>query len=186
MQFKVKDIGDDGLDVDVPITASWLARECGDAGVAVAPSGVGFSGRIEPSGSDYLLRGSLSGGFVTACARCLEPATLPLDVEISVVYVEDQGGGGGGGGKTKGKDDDEDEEGVDAPDVIRFSDGLIDLGSELREEILLALPVSVLCREDCAGLCPVCGGNRNASPCDCEERQRQKQSKFATLAKLKS
>ena len=177
MQFKVKDIGEDGLDVDLPITASWLERECPDAGVAVGPKGVRFTGRLERSADDYLLRGRLSGAFVTPCARCLEPAALPLAVDVSVVYVEEFAGGA-----AKDADDEDD----DAPDVIRFTEGLVDLGSELREEILLALPVSVLCREDCAGLCPVCGGNRNTSPCACEERQRQQQSKFAALAKLKS
>jgi uncharacterized protein len=180
MQFKVKDIGDDGLDVEAPITPSWLARECADAGVALAPEGITFTGRLERSGSDYLLRGSLAGSFLTPCGRCLEPATLPIKVDVSVVYVEDDVGSG------KGKDAEEDDEALDAPDVIHFSEGVIDLGSELREEILLALPGSVLCREDCAGLCPVCGGNRNANPCTCEERQRQSQSKFAALGKLKS
>ena len=52
--------------------------------------------------------------------------------------------------------------------------------------ILLAVPVSALCSPSCQGLCPVCGGNRNLTPCDCEERQRQGESKFAALAKLKS
>jgi uncharacterized protein len=69
---------------------------------------------------------------------------------------------------------------------LTFSGGVIDLTAELRDELLLALPPSPLCREECAGLCPVCGGNRNATPCECAERERIRSGKFAALAKLKS
>jgi len=69
---------------------------------------------------------------------------------------------------------------------LTFADGTIDLSPELRDELMLAVPVSVLCREGCIGLCAVCGGNRNITPCDCVEQQRQSQSRFAVLGKLKS
>jgi uncharacterized protein len=96
------------------------------------------------------------------------------------MYVERETDGDG--------EDDEtiDEDSLAAPDLLTFKDGVIDLGPELRDEILLELPVSVFCREDCLGLCPVCGGNRNLAPCDCALRQQQAQSKFAALAKLKT
>jgi uncharacterized protein len=45
---------------------------------------------------------------------------------------------------------------------------ILDLSELVRQAILLALPLTPLCREDCAGLCPVCGANRNQEPCDCE------------------
>jgi uncharacterized protein len=45
-------------------------------------------------------------------------------------------------------------------------DGLL-LEDVLREQILLALPAKILCKEDCKGLCPECGRNRNTDPCDC-------------------
>jgi len=182
MQFKVKDIGDEGVDVDLPITAVWLARECAGAEVSPGPDGLRFSGRLERSGHDFLLRGELAGSLVTPCARCLEPAALPLEVDVSVIYVEKPEARAASQGQGQG-DDDED---LDAPDVIPFTEGVIDLAAEMREEILLALPVSVLCREDCLGLCPICGGNRNLKPCDCVDQQRARESKFAVLARLKS
>jgi uncharacterized metal-binding protein YceD (DUF177 family) len=177
MKFKVKDIGEDGIDVDLAITPAWLAQQCADLELRPDPDSgkrFGFRGRIEVTADDYLLRGKLNGGLLVPCARCLEPAKLPLDVDVSVVYVEHE--------DNKAEDDDD----IDAPDVLTFEDGTIDLSPELRDEILLAVPVSVLCREDCAGLCSVCGNNRNLTPCDCVERQQQSQSKFAVLAKLKS
>jgi len=175
MQFKVKDIGDEGVEVDVALTPVWLGREC--AGIDVTPGveGLAFRGRLEISGSDYLLRGQLVGSLVTPCARCLESATLPLAVDVSVVYTE-----------VDDPDEVEEDDTLDAPDVLTFSGGVSDLTAELRDELLLALPPSPLCGEECAGLCPVCGGQRNATPCDCAERERARSGKFAVLAKLKS
>jgi uncharacterized protein len=43
----------------------------------------------------------------------------------------------------------------------------IDLGEAVREEFALAAPTYVLCREECAGLCPRCGADLNAGPCGC-------------------
>ncbi len=46
----------------------------------------------------------------------------------------------------------------------------LDISEDVRSEMLLALPMNLLCREDCAGLCPVCGVNRNKKKCRCHER----------------
>ena len=59
----------------------------------------------------------------------------------------------------------------------------IDLSAFLLEIMTLALPLQPLCKEDCHGLCPGCGADRNAGPCDCDE-QRPK-TPFAVLAALK-
>ena len=48
-----------------------------------------------------------------------------------------------------------------------IKDDQLDLGRVLETETTLALPMRALCREDCRGLCPVCGGNRNAEACAC-------------------
>lgn len=172
MQYKIKDIGLQGLDIQVPVTAPWAAAELSEAGVKPGPAGLTLRGRLEHSGQDYLLRGTLKGEVETSCVRCLEPALLPVDVDIAVCFVEKEK-------ETEESDD------LDAPDVIPFEDGVIDLSSEIRDEILLALPQNPACKESCAGLCPVCGGNRNVKPCDCEAQQKVAQSKFAALGKLK-
>lgn len=174
MRYKTKDIGDAGLEVQLPITAAWLGTECPGIDVEPGPAGVKLAGRIERSGEDYLLRGDLRGDLVTPCGRCLEPAAVPLDVPVIVQYVESD------------EDEDEDDGEDDADgDVRHFSGGEIDLSAELRDEILLALPIGPLCRPDCAGICSVCGGNRNAAPCDCEERQRIAGTKLSALKDLK-
>jgi uncharacterized protein len=76
----------------------------------------------------------------------------------------------------------EDEDAED--DVVSFQNGVIDLSLPMRDEILLAVPMTAICRPDCAGICPVCGRNRNLTPCDCE-KQALATSKLGALAKFK-
>ena len=183
MRYKTKDIGEEGLEVRVPVTDAWLSTELPDLELTPAPKGLTFSGRLEPSGEDsYLLRGDLRGALETVCGRCLEPAQIPLDLPVVVSYVEKDEGPA----RAAAADEDEGGEGSDdGGDVFTFSGGVIDLGGEIRDEILLALPISPLCRPDCAGICPVCGGNRNVQACDCEERQRLANSKLSGLKDIK-
>jgi uncharacterized protein len=172
MRFKIKDIGDDGLDVDLPVTAAWLDEQCPDLDARLSADGLSMHGVLEKSGDDVLLRGDLRGTLDASCARCLEPAHIVLDVPLTVTFVEK--------GEEDGEGDADDQE-----DVVFFDGAEIDLGAELRDEILLAVPINPLCQDGCLGLCPVCGGNRNNVPCDCEERQRGVTSKLSALGRIK-
>ena len=58
----------------------------------------------------------------------------------------------------------------------------LDLSELLRQQVILTLPDRPLCKEDCAGLCPVCGGNRNVKPCDCEVQADLRWSALAQLS----
>lgn len=55
--------------------------------------------------------------------------------------------------------------------IVLEEDGTLDLDRLLTEDILLALPTKFLCREDCRGLCPICGKNLNDGPCGCSQHQ---------------
>jgi uncharacterized protein len=169
MRFKINEIGAEGLALDVPLTSEWLAAACPDLEAHPGMAGLSLRGRLSKNGDDYLLVGHIGGVLETACARCLETARLPVDIDLAATYVPA----------------DEDEELDDDSDVIGFAGGEIDLSGEVRDEILLAIPLQTLCRESCKGLCPVCGGNRNTTPCECEAEQRQASSRFAALGKLK-
>ena len=59
----------------------------------------------------------------------------------------------------------------------------IDLEPLVRDQVVLAFPVQPLCRENCAGLCQVCGGNRNEQPCACPVDAGD--SRFAVLKRLR-
>ena len=59
-------------------------------------------------------------------------------------------------------------EGSSGEDYVLAHDGrVLDLTEAVREQVLLALPMVLLCRPDCAGICPRCGTNRNAANCSC-------------------
>lgn len=52
-----------------------------------------------------------------------------------------------------------------------YANNRLVLDKAIDDAISMSLPIRLLCREDCKGLCPVCGGNRNLSPCDCVSEQ---------------
>jgi uncharacterized protein len=68
-------------------------------------------------------------------------------------------------------------------DFVYYSDDLIDIDPLLAEQLLLQIPMKILCREDCKGLCPHCGVNMNADDCQC--REKRVDVRLAVLNKLK-
>ncbi len=182
MRYKTIDIGELGLDVDLPLDSAFLAEHLADLEATLAPEGLRFRGRLEPIGDDFLLRGKLNGALQFTCVRCLEPTKLPIDLDLAVSFVE-----GEEDAKVPQGDEKVDLDEGDPGDFAVFQNGVIDLAPEFREELLLAVPYSPRCEPECLGICPICGVNRDKTPCDCAEQQTLKRSPFAELAKkLKS
>lgn len=106
---------------------------------------------------DIRVRGNLDTKMEVACARCLEPVEQPIDTSFDLIF------------RPSGADLDNSDRAISTSETeIGYyeGDGLL-LEDVLREQILLALPAKNLCREDCKGLCPECGRNRNTDPCEC-------------------
>jgi uncharacterized protein len=106
---------------------------------------------------DIRLRGRLASKVELSCARCLEPVGQDVEREFELLY------------RPLGADAGRDELSVtDAEAEIGYyqGEGLL-LEDVLREQVLLALPLKVTCREDCKGLCPHCGQNLNQQQCSC-------------------
>ena len=106
---------------------------------------------------DIRLRGRLTAGLELECARCIEPVAQNITREFELLY------------RPLGADAGRDELSVtDAEAEIGYyqGDGIL-LEDVLREQVLLALPLKVTCREDCKGLCVHCGKNLNEAPCGC-------------------
>jgi uncharacterized protein len=112
----------------------------------------------------FRLVGTVKTELELACSRCLEPYRMPIDREFDLRYLP------AGSAEQSGAADDEgggDEVEDDDVAVTFYRDEQIDLDELLREQFYLALPMKPLCREDCQGICPQCGTNRNTAPCDC-------------------
>lgn len=96
----------------------------------------------------------------TQCARCLEPIERDLASAFDLLY------------RPLGVDAAGNERAVHEADTeIGYYQGDgIELHDVLLEQVLLAVPIKAVCREDCKGLCPHCGRNRNQESCACEDR----------------
>jgi uncharacterized protein len=106
---------------------------------------------------DIRLRGRLSASLEMDCARCLEPVAQSVVRDFELLY------------RPLGTDAGRDELSVtDAEAEIGYyqGEGLL-LEDVLREQVLLAVPLKVTCREDCRGLCLHCGKNLNQEQCSC-------------------
>jgi uncharacterized protein len=107
--------------------------------------------RLESVMEGVLVSGTVDATMTGECGRCLDPVSAPLQVEIQELYSYPDSGPYGAGSRASGARSDDDDE---LPSLV---DDLIDLEPVLRDALVLELPMSPLCREDCPGLCPECG-----------------------------
>lgn len=117
-----------------------------EAGLVGVRDEMRFDLVLEAIDGGILVQGDVKGSFTGSCRRCLGPLDLPFEVRVAEVYRP--------AGEVW-------EEGY----VIK--DGTIDLDRMTRDTVGLELPLSPLCRPDCAGLCPRCGADLNEGPCGC-------------------
>ncbi len=109
-------------------------------------------GRLQSIGEDrFYWQGTARTVVKGDCRRCLTPVATPLKLEIGALFTKDSDA-----------EDDPDAYPV-APDATE-----IDVTPAVREELVLAAPQYVVCRDDCKGLCPQCGKDLNAGACDCK------------------
>lgn len=113
---------------------------------------------------NIFVRGHLDGWVEVACSRCVGPLKLVVAEPIAVTYLphaqvaqEDE--------ELAGDEVEVDEEDMD---VYSYQGEEVDLEPLLREQVILAVPFAPLCREDCKGLCPVCGIDLNTGTCTCD------------------
>jgi uncharacterized protein len=108
---------------------------------------------------DIRLTGELGTRIEMACARCLEPVVEKVAHSFDLLY------------RPQGTDAGRAELSVTRAEaeVSYYQGEGILLEDAVREQVLLALPLKAICREDCKGLCPHCGKNLNAEQCSCAE-----------------
>jgi uncharacterized protein len=102
--------------------------------------------RLESVMEGVLVSGTVTGPLAGECARCLDPVASYVEVDLQELYAYPE------------SDATEDE-------ADRLDGDLLDLEPALRDAVVLALPLTPLCREDCGGLCVVCGAKRDEVDC---------------------
>lgn len=126
-------------------------------------SDIRLQGELIGAGESVGVAGTVHAVLTAHCARCLREVSQPLKAAIDEVFVREA-----------------DPENSDQ----RLLDGhQIDLTGPAREALLLEMPMRLLCRKDCKGLCPVCGANLNENSCDCPKGE-PKANPFAALSEL--
>lgn len=108
-------------------------------------------------GKDLLLTGTLKTVITTECSRCLDPAIVTLEVDVEELIAREPQPG---------------EEPLfegEFPDTYSLEKDELDLEPIVVQSLLLATPLTPLCKEECKGLCPNCGTNWNEAACDCSQ-----------------
>jgi len=134
---------------------------------APAPEGTGetvlgvVSGEIvlRPAGRTIIAQGRLVATVELACARCLRPHPVVLDVPVAreccLKQIDDP--------EAYQEPDD------DLPPIPILRGDEIDLSELVRQLVIVNTPPRSLCRPDCKGLCDQCGADLNEGPCECEQ-----------------
>jgi uncharacterized protein len=132
-----------------------------------------ISGRLVRDRNKVILTGNLSAIAQVDCDRCLRVVEVPVETDLNLRYVTVQ-----------------DYESLPAAALededlaLSVFDGeAIDIDEVMREQVLLAVPLRTVCREDCQGFCPVCGANRNLKDCGCQTAETD--SRWAGLKDLR-
>ena len=100
---------------------------------------VEYSLTVKAVSGSILVNGEISGKVISRCSRCLVPVTLEIvNGTIELYYPKEE-----------------------------ITEEEFDITADIRDELLIELPMNPLCDEECEGLCPVCGVNRNEKKCSC-------------------
>src|SRR5262245_17067449 len=111
---------------------------------------------LDKANDQITVRGTVKGVARFECVRCLRVFDQPVEAEL-LVYADRAG--------SSRRGDEEDD--LERDQYMKFHDGRqLDLGGDVREMILLEVPFTPHCREDCLGLCPKCGADLNEGPCE--------------------
>ena len=122
---------------------------------------IAFTGSLEKHIYRIDIDGHIKTKIDVNCNRCLKPLETELDITFKSSFVPSEF-------ESREK---EVKVGGDDLDIDFYQGDEIDLAQLIREQILLNLPQTVLCKPDCLGLCAKCGENKNEKTCDCSERE---------------
>lgn len=156
MEIRLDQIGDEPLrwqetrSISVESLQRTQLLELGD---------IGWGGEIVRTNFGFLLSARVGYTQTLECPRCLGPSPVEVEAEIELLI------------QPKSKEPVVAELELEEADlgVLHLKGEILDTDPILTEQIQLNMPMRQLCRQDCTGLCPQCGIDRNVESCDCED-----------------
>lgn len=176
VRIAVDEISAAGLDKDYCIEAAKLfenADPVGDTGFQFV-SPVQFHLHLQRADEMIRLCGDVAYTLAENCGRCLDRFEEQISSRFELSFSTQE---------PEGVDQEEIELEAIQLEQVSFSGDQLDLRDCLREQVSLSLPIRPLCRPECRGLCPECGGNLNHVVCGCEKKVFN--NKFDALKALK-
>ena len=133
---------------DVPAAEVGLGEQFSDVQTDV---------ELDKTPNQVMLKAAIHTAAHFSCDRCTAPFASRLDSGYRMHYVWNE--------QDSGQYD------VAEVQVIPQGSTIIDISEDVRQTVLVAVPLKLLCREDCLGLCPHCGKDLNDGLCDCSAEE---------------
>ena len=172
MLFNVDDITGDGFQIKTQRKSEWvtnipeLVDEKSDLGLA---KDIDFDLTVTRVIRDISVNGKINFGIRAICSRCLSEVEKDLNSDVNLILTP--------------KDEFFSESGDVDLDHEFYEGDTVDISSYLRELVAITIPITVICGNECKGLCSNCGINLNNNECTCEKKERK--SAFAVLKDIK-
>ena len=118
---------------------------------------VNVSGQVRRSGNQVFVEGHVETRAWVECDRCLQPVDVPVSAEFELEYIT-------------GSDYESSQAAAlteDQMSVAVFDGAALDVDEIVKEQVVLAVPTRMLCRDECKGICPECGIDKNTGECKC-------------------
>ena len=165
MVVHLNDIPDRGLSLDLPLGVAWLRDALAGTPAEAGPADAHVELTLTRSFGNVTVRGTLLGEVTYPCTRCGASSALALNEGVRVTFVPHKNFADRD--RTHASND----EGLELTDedleLATYLDQTLDLEPAVRDQLVLALPMTHLCRADCQGLCGQCGADLNLETCTC-------------------
>ena len=158
LSYRIRDLENHRVDISLALSRELLADAVDDMDADLDSCAIGLTGHLSKHNVTVQYDGSLQGRLTLPCSRCLGPARLPIEIPVHTVFVPEP--------KIPLEDRTTEPE-ADDLDFAHHDGEIVDLAPIVREYIILAVPLIILCKDGCLGLCPQCGIDRNVAACSC-------------------
>lgn len=158
--INIEDIPDTGLDIDMSKPPDFIQIASNDFKLK---EDIHIKCSIKKIGEDIYLDGDFDTKISVECSRCVKWFNMDVSSGFNGIYFHDNTN------SAQSKKNEVHEIREDEIDTYTYNGEEIDILPHIRDQIILSIPMKPLCKDDCKGLCQICGGNKNKKDCGCVE-----------------